>query len=332
MTDVLRSIASHAELADDGVIRGVASSIGNVDRARRVFLPGAFGSSSFQVPLLAYHDDKRPLGSSTLIPSGSTLRHESRLANISEAGDIRELIRAGGIPATSIGWISHSDYYGWKELEKAEPQLASLAANHGIQPREDVVYFAKVEVVENSLVPVPANPLALISAASLMLAGSPERALLEDMIEMAKGSRHNQADQAAIQGAHDLMSRLGAVCLDDDEKTPGAKLQELETAADKPKYAMADGSYPINACTGENSLESEAKLAHHSKTYSFEEVKAHVLHAAKELGCDDEVLPATWKESKSDDAAVPSLEVQLAALDPDLAQLEEELNQLSSGH
>jgi len=30
------------------------------------------------------------------------------------------------------------------------------------------------------------------------------------------------------------------------------------------KFQMSDGKYPIDACTGENSVESAAKLAHNS--------------------------------------------------------------------
>lgn len=58
------------------------------------------------------------------------------------------------------------------------------------------------------------------------------------------------------------------------------------------KYSMPDGSYPINTCAD---VSDAAKLAHHSKTYSFAEVKAHVLRAKKALGCGDEVLPDTWE-------------------------------------
>src|ERR1700704_4911274 len=58
------------------------------------------------------------------------------------------------------------------------------------------------------------------------------------------------------------------------------------------KYAMSDGSYPINTCAD---VSDAAKLAHHSKTYSFEQVKAHVMRAKNALGCSDEILPETWE-------------------------------------
>lgn len=147
---------------------GVASTIGNADRMRRVMLPGAFNFPPKKVPLLAYHDERRPIGTSTLTPDGrGRLLHTSRLANVPEAADFRELIKAGAIPATSIGWISNDKWHGWRTLERAQPLLAKLAAELGAPQSEDITYFATAEIVENSLVPLPANPLALIQAASL---------------------------------------------------------------------------------------------------------------------------------------------------------------------
>ncbi len=57
------------------------------------------------------------------------------------------------------------------------------------------------------------------------------------------------------------------------------------------KFSMPDGSYPINNCAD---VSDAAKLAHHSKTYSFAQVKAHVMKAKNALNCPDSVLPATW--------------------------------------
>ncbi len=57
------------------------------------------------------------------------------------------------------------------------------------------------------------------------------------------------------------------------------------------KYQMDDGSYPINNC---EDVTNAANLAHHSKTYSFAEVKAHVLKASEGLSCPASALPDTW--------------------------------------
>jgi hypothetical protein len=70
----------------------------------------------------------------------------------------------------------------------------------------------------------------------------------------------------------------------------------MPNRADEPKYSMPDGSYPINNCAD---VSDAAKLAHHSKTYSFDKVKAMVLKAKAGLGCPDSVLPDTWDEENS---------------------------------
>ena len=82
-----------------------------------------------------------------------------------------------------------------------------------------------------------------------------------------------------------------------------------EIRADEPKYSMPDGSYPINTCTD---VKNAANLAHHSKKYTFQQVKAMVLKAKAGLGCPDSVLPDTWDEN-----AAPKLGEQRAAWDPD---------------
>lgn len=84
--------------------------------------------------------------------------------------------------------------------------------------------------------------------------------------------------------------------------------------ADEPKYSMPDGSYPINSC---DDVTKAANLAHHSKKYSFAEVKAMILKASEGLSCPKSVLPATWDESGKN-AAMPIGEVRaMSNFDPD---------------
>jgi phage head maturation protease len=60
-----------------------------------------------------------------------------------------------------------------------------------------------------------------------------------------------------------------------------------------PKFVMPDGSYPISTCAD---VSDAAKLAHNSKTYSFGEIREHVMKAKGVLGCPDSVLPDTWDQ------------------------------------
>ena len=82
------------------------------------------------------------------------------------------------------------------------------------------------------------------------------------------------------------------------------------------KYAMGDGSYPISTCAD---VSDAAKLAHHSKTYSFAEVKAHVMKAKNALNCPDSALPDSWRQANADEAAA------MAAIESDARALLAEL-------
>lgn len=211
-------LVMRAELGPDGMVRGTASTYGNADRMDRVLLPGAFGKTGkITVPFLLNHKDDMPLGQSVFTPTKDGLRHESDIV-----GDpvqpgtqvpIRKLLHSG-YPATSIGWLPRKVYYGWSAFERAEPARAREAAAAGVVQGDHLRYFPEVELVENSLVPIPANPRALLEAASLL--PTRERAHLEAIAilasEQAAGARHSTADQAHIQQAHDHLVSCGAEC------------------------------------------------------------------------------------------------------------------------
>lgn len=257
--DLNRAFPIRADVASGGTITGVASTIGNVDRARRCFLPGAFGNKAFQVPLLAFHDDQQPLGTALLTPQGKQLLHAISLADLPRKSEFLEMIRAGAIPATSIGWVSEEHYWGWAELEAGNPQLAKKSKAAGVPQREDVHYFAKAEVVELSLVPVPANPLALIGAASLLTGSGEGRAVLDHMIEMATGrdaaagSRHSRADQQAIQLAHDSLVVAGALC-------PAAEGSDDDDASGDVPAASIGGDWSAHTASGDEDGGEEVEL------------------------------------------------------------------------
>ena len=145
--------------------KGWASSYDNVDRMGRVMRKGAFGSTlagkahggqdfeSFKVPLLAYHDDTRPVGSSLMEPKATYgMRHDSTLAATDLGRDMAALVDAGAIPATSIGWDSGS---------------AIWTVN-----KDGYRDYSFIDVLENSLCPCPANALAVLDAASLASSGA----------------------------------------------------------------------------------------------------------------------------------------------------------------
>lgn len=343
--------------------RGVASTIGNVDRAGRVFLLGAFGSKPIKVPLLFQHDQAQAIGSSVLTPKGNQLLHESSLnPRVAKSAEIQALIEDGDIMSTSISWLG-DHYYGWSQLRREAPDLSKQAASMGVPQRDDIMYCSRAQIVENSVVPIPANERALIEMRAMMesklevasLANNrakPQTFSLGDItgqLEKAAGARHSTADQGLVQAAHDALMNLGAVCplppgaeaLDsdaDDSAIPQPDMTGLrgrwaddirtpENAAAS-KYAMADGSYPISSCSD---VSDAAKLAHNSKTYTFSEVKAHVLKAKAALGCGDDILPSTWEGAAAPLSVLNGMDTQnvlpspIDVLDRELAKLEAEL-------
>ena len=240
------------------VFKGVASTVGNVDRMRRVFLPGAFQGGRQKVPLLVNHDPDQVIGSSTLIPSGSQLLHESSVnPKAAKAEEMISLLEEGDIASTSISWVAADDqrFYGWSDLKRKSPALAKQAAAVGVFQGEDALYFASAEIVENSVVAIPANDRALIGAASLV--GDSERGYIESMREVASmatgakvereeaaGARISTRDRATAQAAHDALVNLGATCTVTPEGTT-----DVEDNDDAEDLAQMTESPPLGGWT-----------------------------------------------------------------------------------
>lgn len=224
--------------------KGVATGTSIVDRMRRVFLPGAFEPLPAQVPLLAFHNDRQPVGISKFTQQGSLVRHDSQLSNIEYAAELEQLIKDGAIPATSIGWTSDEMYWGIQELRDQAPQLIEVLEKNGIPQEADIIYFAKADILENSLTPIPANPIALISVASLM--GGRERGMVESMFELQKAAFSAQKP-ASVQTPLDFSV---ATQLAEKVRTmfimsfPGRRAkysdEEFEAAFDQNSHEMLD--------------------------------------------------------------------------------------------
>lgn len=233
------------------VFKGVASTIGNVDRMRRVFLPGAFGAARIKVPLLASHDETQVLGSSTLIPQNGKLLHESSInPKAARADEMISLLEEGDIASTSISWIAPQEtrYFGWSDLKRRAPDVARQAASLGVEQQDDVLYFSSAQIVENSLVAIPANDRALIGAASLV--GEADRGFIESMREVASmapvieretaaGARNSASDRATIQRLHDDSVILGALCTETPTGTT-----DVEDGDDSADQALVNEPMP----------------------------------------------------------------------------------------
>lgn len=174
-----------------GYIAGIAAGYGNVDHGGDVIMPGALtkaiaGRSS--VPMLLFHDHKRPVGSwSKFDETDAGLHVEGKIAIKSDAGrDAHALVEARALSGLSIGYktLRH-------RFEGKTRQLHELSLH------------------EVSLVPVGMNERAVITQVkSILEAGrmpSPEE--FEDFLRDAGGFSKSLAAVIAAQAAPHLRDK-----------------------------------------------------------------------------------------------------------------------------
>jgi HK97 family phage prohead protease len=128
-----------------GVIEGYSSVFSIRDMVGDRMLKGCYGDQPFTVPYLAFHDQTRPVGSALSTPDDYGLKSLAALAATQAAAEFLELVKAGAIPAQSIGY--------------AVPPGGGVPNEFG---GEDV---SRAQVLETSGVPIACNQLALITAA-----------------------------------------------------------------------------------------------------------------------------------------------------------------------
>lgn len=171
-----------------GYIAGVAAGYGNVDHGGDLIMPGALtkaiaGRSS--VPMLLFHDHKRPVGAWSKFTEGSKgLEVEGKIAVKSAAGaEAHALAEAGALPGLSIGYktLRH-------KFEGKVRQLHELALH------------------EVSLVPVGMNDLAVVTQIKSLIDGGslPTLSQFEDFLREA-GFSKTQASAIAGKGLSSLL-------------------------------------------------------------------------------------------------------------------------------
>jgi HK97 family phage prohead protease len=175
-------------LADDGEIEGLAAGYGNLDFGGDVILPGAIAGSIAgrkSVPMLMYHDQKRPAGVWTGFEETSDgLLVKGRFSMSTRTGrEAHGLVKDGAIGGLSIGY-------------RAIRERLVGKARHLIE----------VALHEVSLVTIPMNEKALItSVKSIIEAGQlPSLSQFEDFLREA-GFSKSQAAAIAGKGLSSLL-------------------------------------------------------------------------------------------------------------------------------
>lgn len=127
---------------ETGEITGTAWIWASPDRVGDVIVKGAI-SASLPLPMLAYHDQAQPVGVWNEVietDEGLTVKGQLLVDDLERAREVRALIRAGAVRGLSIGFATKDA----KRTAKGR-QINAL------------------DLLEISIVPVPAHPLATIT-------------------------------------------------------------------------------------------------------------------------------------------------------------------------
>ena len=184
---------------EDGYIAGIAAGYGNVDHGGDLIMPGALakaiqGRSS--VPMLLFHDHKRPVGSwSKFDESAAGLHVEGKIAMKSEIGrEAHALAEARALSGLSIGYktLRH-------RFEGKTRQLHELALH------------------EVSLVPVGMNERAVITQIKSLVeaGGTPTVREFEEFLRDAGGFSKSLAAAIAAKATPHLRGEPEVKAQDD---------------------------------------------------------------------------------------------------------------------
>jgi len=173
----------------DRVLRGIATSA-SVDRMGDVILAEGVRMHGGDIPLFLYHDSTKTVGRAKFgKPTKDGIPFEARLPKVTEDGTLKQRVdeawqmcRYGLITAVSVGFRPMDDAY-------------EIMKNGGIK-------FLEIEVLELSLVPVPAQPDAVIQ--SIKSADPAARSALIQQIKTA-----DQTARRSMYGAHGTRTGVG---------------------------------------------------------------------------------------------------------------------------
>lgn len=152
------------ELSDGGHIEGLLAGFGNVDHGGDKLLPGCLSKSlaarTTPLPMLLFHDMKRPIGAWKEWqeqPDGLYVSGNLTLAT-RNAQEAYALAKDGALTGLSIGW---------------EPKRTTRQS-------DGTRVVAEAELYEGSLVPVPMNDKARVTAIKSICSARDIAELLQD--------------------------------------------------------------------------------------------------------------------------------------------------------
>jgi len=165
-SDTDDSIVKVSDSGGEGIIEGWAAKYGNVDRHLDIIAAGAMkagiGRKTAKVPFFAHHSVFLQLGSALLTEKDEGIWYEARVALNSPSRTVREraeeyyyLAKDGHLDKNSIGFIAPRKYWEFEEkVVDGEPEVVRI--------------LKRIEPLEVSMVPIPANPKADIEGVKMV--------------------------------------------------------------------------------------------------------------------------------------------------------------------
>lgn len=179
----------------DGSIEGLAASYGNVDHGGDVMLPGSAIIRGKSVPMLLYHDQRRPVGvwREFKETAGGLLVKGTFAMSTNDGRDAHAMTKDGALAGLSVGYKSLRD----KMVGKAR-------------------HIAEAIIHEVSLVTIPMNEKAVIVSVKNILGDGhlPTLPQFEDFLREA-GFSKTQAAAIAGKGLTQLIRRESGSASDD---------------------------------------------------------------------------------------------------------------------
>jgi HK97 family phage prohead protease len=181
-------------VGEDGVFSGYGSVFHVEDRQKEIVLPGAFAKSlgraksSGEMPaMLRSHNPDRPIGVWTDMKEDSRgLYVEGRLLinDVQDARETHALMKARAMRGLSIGYAS---------------EIGDMV--------KGVWNIADVDLMEVSVVAIPANPVAQIDTVKSWGGQKPSLSQFEDFLREAGGFSRSEAKAIASHGLKHLLQR-----------------------------------------------------------------------------------------------------------------------------
>jgi uncharacterized protein len=153
----LEGIEFKASKDEKGVIEGYAATFGNVDRHGDIIEKGAFKSTRKRIPIFGMHNPREGIGTGTVTEDEKGLKIKIKLAvDNDDSAILREraleyyaMAKEGIIERMSIGFATLEKEWINKKIGGVDRHIRLIK---------------KIDLMETSLVPIPANDLARVTS------------------------------------------------------------------------------------------------------------------------------------------------------------------------